>query len=132
MTLHSNQEYLENGTIQIAPLAFMRGRTLTDAVVTLDEAQKNTHPFAALNVFNSYGAEHKKTVTGDITQIDLPTTQKSGLIDAMSVLKNVKGVSRVDFDKSDIVRHKLVQKIVEAYERSEEQRVKTKEQRQIN
>ena len=78
------------------------------------------------------GLNTKMIVTGDITQIDLPTTQKSGLIDAMSVLKNVKGVSRVDFDKSDIVRHKLVQKIVEAYERSEEQRVKTKEQRQIN
>jgi phosphate starvation-inducible PhoH-like protein len=118
------REYIENGTIQIAPLAFMRGRTLTDAVVILDEAQNTTR--LQLKMFlTRMGLNTKMIVTGDITQIDLPTTQKSGLIDAMSVLKNVKGVSRVDFDKSDIVRHKLVQKIVEAYERSEKLRTKS-------
>jgi phosphate starvation-inducible PhoH-like protein len=122
------REYIENGTIQIAPLAFMRGRTLTDAVVILDEAQNTTR--LQLKMFlTRMGLNTKMIVTGDITQIDLPTTQKSGLIDAMSVLKNVKGVSRVDFDKSDIVRHKLVQRIVEAYERSEEQRAKSKDKR---
>ncbi|HQB28029.1 MAG TPA: PhoH family protein, partial [Paludibacter sp.] len=118
------REYIENGTIQIAPLAFMRGRTLTDAVVILDEAQNTTR--LQLKMFlTRMGLNTKMIVTGDITQIDLPTTQKSGLIDAMSVLKNVKGVSRVDFDKSDIVRHKLVQRIVEAYERSEKLRTKS-------
>lgn len=118
------REYLENGTIQIAPLAFMRGRTLTDAVVILDEAQNTTR--LQLKMFlTRMGLNTKMIVTGDITQIDLPTTQKSGLIDAMSVLKNVEGVSRVDFDKSDIVRHKLVQRIVEAYERSEKLRTKS-------
>ncbi|HOG06070.1 MAG TPA: PhoH family protein [Paludibacter sp.] len=118
------REYLENGTIQIAPLAFMRGRTLTDAVVILDEAQNTTR--LQLKMFlTRMGLNTKMIVTGDITQIDLPITQKSGLIDAMSVLKNVEGVSRVDFDKSDIVRHKLVQRIVEAYERSEKLRMKS-------
>lgn len=118
------REYLENGTIQIAPLAFMRGRTLTDAVVILDEAQNTTR--LQLKMFlTRMGLNTKMIVTGDITQIDLPITQKSGLIDAMSVLKNVEGVSRVDFDKSDIVRHKLVQRIVEAYERSEKLRTKS-------
>lgn len=118
------REYLENGTIQIAPLAFMRGRMLTDAVVILDEAQNTTR--LQLKMFlTRMGLNTKMIVTGDITQIDLPTTQKSGLIDAMSVLKNVEGVSRVDFDKSDIVRHKLVQRIVEAYERSEKLRTKS-------
>jgi len=118
------REYLENGTIQIAPLAFMRGRTLTDAVVILDEAQNTTR--LQLKMFlTRMGLNTKMIVTGDITQIDLPTTQKSGLIDAMSVLKNVEGVSRVDFDKSDIVRHKLVQRIVEVYERSEKLRTKS-------
>jgi len=122
------REYIENGTIQIAPLAFMRGRTLTDAVVILDEAQNTTR--LQLKMFlTRMGLNTKMIVTGDITQIDLPTTQKSGLIDAMSVLKNVKGVSRVDFDKSDKVRHKFVQRIVEAYERSEEQRAKSKDKR---
>lgn len=118
------REYLENGTIQIAPLAFMRGRMLTDAVVILDEAQNTTR--LQLKMFlTRMGLNTKMIVTGDITQIDLPTTQKSGLIDAMSVLKNVEGVSRVDFDKSDIVRHKLVQRIVEVYERSEKLRTKS-------
>ena len=109
------KEYLENGTIQIAPLAFMRGRTLSDAVVILDEAQNTTTQQIKM-FLTRMGLNTKMIVTGDITQIDLPVSQKSGLIDALSVLKNVKGIARVDFDKSDIVRHKLVQRIVEAYE----------------
>ena len=107
------KEYMENGTIQIAPLAFMRGRTLSDAVVILDEAQNTTTQQIKM-FLTRMGLNTKMIVTGDITQIDLPISQKSGLIDALQILQNVKGISRVDFDKSDIVRHKLVQRIVEA------------------
>ncbi|MDD4968594.1 MAG: PhoH family protein [Paludibacter sp.] len=110
------KEYLENGTIQIAPLAFMRGRTLNEAVIILDEAQNSTT--SQIKMFlTRMGISAKMIVTGDITQIDLPLSQKSGLIDALEVLKNVKGIARVDFDVKDIVRHKLVQRIVEAYEK---------------
>ncbi len=110
------KDYLENGTIQIAPLAFMRGRTLSDAVVILDEAQNSTT--AQIKMFlTRMGLNTKMIVTGDVTQIDLPLQQKSGLIDALEVLKNVKGISKIEFDKGDIVRHKLVQRIVEAYEK---------------
>jgi phosphate starvation-inducible PhoH-like protein len=115
------KEYLENGTIQIAPLAFMRGRTLSDAVVILDEAQNTTTQQIKM-FLTRMGMHTKMIVNGDITQIDLPLSQKSGLIDALSILKDVKGIARVDFDKSDIVRHKLVQRIVEAYEEREERR----------
>ncbi len=110
------KEYMENGTIQIAPLAFMRGRTLSDAVVILDEAQNST--ISQIKMFlTRMGLNTKMIVTGDITQIDLPYQQKSGLIDALEVLKNIKGIARVEFDVNDIVRHKLVQRIVEAYEK---------------
>lgn len=110
------KEYMENGTIQIAPLAFMRGRTLSDAVVILDEAQNSTT--AQIKMFlTRMGLNTKMIVTGDITQIDLPLQQKSGLIDALEVLRNVKGIAKIEFDKGDIVRHKLVQRIVEAYEK---------------
>jgi phosphate starvation-inducible PhoH-like protein len=121
------KEYLENGTIQIAPLAFMRGRTLNEAVVILDEAQNTTT--AQIKMFlTRMGMSAKMIVTGDITQIDLPLSQKSGLIDALEVLKNIKGIARVDFDVKDIVRHKLVQRIVEAYEkRSKEKTTTSKE-----
>lgn len=112
------KEYLENGTIQIAPLAFMRGRTLSDAVVILDEAQNTTTQQIKM-FLTRMGMHTKMIVTGDITQIDLPISQKSGLIDALSILNDVKGIARIDFDKSDIVRHKLVQRIVEAYEERE-------------
>ena len=110
------KEYLENGTIQIAPLAFMRGRTLSDAVVILDEAQ-NTSTQQIKMFLTRMGLNTKMIITGDVTQIDLPTQQKSGLIDALDVLKNVKGIAKVEFDVKDIVRHKLVQRIVEAYEK---------------
>ena len=110
------KEYLENGTIQIAPLAFMRGRTLNEAVIILDEAQNSTT--SQIKMFlTRMGISAKMIVTGDVTQIDLPYAQKSGLIDALEVLKNIKGIARVDFDVKDIVRHKLVQRIVEAYEK---------------
>ncbi|MFV0392487.1 MAG: PhoH family protein [Paludibacteraceae bacterium] len=111
------KEYLENGTIQIAPLAFMRGRTLSDAVVILDEAQNATVSQTKM-FLTRMGLNTKMIVTGDITQIDLPLQQKSGLIDALQVLKSVKGISKIEFDKGDIVRHKLVQRIVEAYEKA--------------
>ena len=110
------KEYMENGTIQIAPLAFMRGRTLSDAVVILDEAQNSTS--MQIKMFlTRMGLNTKMIVTGDITQIDLPAQQKSGLIDALEVLKSIKGIAKIEFDKGDIVRHKLVQRIVEAYEK---------------
>jgi phosphate starvation-inducible PhoH-like protein len=108
------KEYLENGTIQIAPLAFMRGRTLSDAVIILDEAQ-NTSTMQIKMFLTRMGLNAKMIVTGDITQIDLPYAQKSGLIDALEILKDVKGIAKVEFDINDIVRHKLVQRIVEAY-----------------
>lgn len=110
------KEYLEDGTIQIAPLAFMRGRTLNDAVVILDEAQNST--IMQIKMFlTRMGINTKMIVTGDITQIDLPRDQKSGLIDALQLLKGISGIARVDFDVHDIVRHKLVQEIVQAYEK---------------
>lgn len=111
------KEYIENGTIQIAPLAFMRGRTLNDAVVILDEAQ-NTSIQQIKMFLTRMGVNSKVIVTGDITQIDLPPSQKSGLIDALQILKGVKGISKIEFDIQDIVRHKLVQQIVEAYEKA--------------
>ena len=109
------QEMMEQKVIQIAPLAFMRGRTLNDAVVILDEAQNTTIP--QLKMFlTRMGMNTKMVITGDITQIDLPSHAQSGLVNAMNVLKDVKGISFIQMDKSDIVRHKLVTKIVEAYE----------------
>jgi phosphate starvation-inducible PhoH-like protein len=114
------KEYLENGTIQIAPLAFMRGRTLSDAVVILDEAQ-NTTTMQIKMFLTRMGLNAKMIVTGDMTQIDLPYQQKSGLKDALEVLKDVKGIAKVEFDVKDIVRHKLVQRIVEAYGKKEKE-----------
>ncbi|MDD2476250.1 MAG: PhoH family protein [Dysgonamonadaceae bacterium] len=112
------KEYLETKVIQIAPLAFMRGRTLNDAVIILDEAQ-NTSKAQIKMFLTRMGMNAKMIVTGDITQIDLPSYQQSGLIHALSVLRNVKGVGKVELTKKDIVRHILVQRIVEAYEKSE-------------
>ena len=110
------KDHIENNVIQIAPLAFMRGRTLNDAVIILDEAQNTT--IHQIKMFlTRLGMSAKMIVTGDITQIDLPPSQKSGLIQAMGILKNVEGIGKVEFNKKDIVRHKLVQRIVEAYEK---------------
>jgi phosphate starvation-inducible PhoH-like protein len=113
------KEYIENKVIQIAPLAFMRGRTLNDAVIILDEAQNTTKPQIKM-FLTRLGINGKMIVTGDITQIDLPHSQQSGLIHSMRVLKNINGIGTVEFNKKDIVRHRLVQRIVEAYEREEE------------
>ncbi len=110
------KEYMESNVIQIAPLAFMRGRTLNDAVIVLDEAQ-NTTPHQIKMFLTRLGIGSKMIVTGDTTQIDLPRTTTSGLIHALRVLDNVKGIGKVEFDKKDIVRHHLVQRIVEAYEK---------------
>jgi phosphate starvation-inducible PhoH-like protein len=115
------RDYLENGTIQIAPLAFMRGRTLSDAVIILDEAQ-NTSIQQIKMFLTRMGLNAKMIITGDTTQIDLPLSQKSGLIDALETLKGIKGIAKVEFDVQDIVRHKLVQRIVEAYEKSDKKR----------
>ncbi len=110
------KDYLENGTIQIAPLAYMRGRTLNNAFVILDEAQNTTSN--QLKMFlTRMGADAKFVVTGDITQIDLPKAQNSGLIHAMKILTDIKGIEHIEFDVNDIVRHKLVQDIVEAYDK---------------
>ncbi|MGM9852795.1 MAG: PhoH family protein [Muribaculaceae bacterium] len=110
------REYMDSKVIQIAPLAFMRGRTLNDAVIVLDEAQ-NTTVHQIKMFMTRLGMGSKMIITGDITQIDLPRSTQSGLIHALRVLDNVKGVGKVEFTKKDIVRHHLVQRIVEAYER---------------
>lgn len=110
------KEYMENNVIQIAPLAFMRGRTLNDAVIILDEAQ-NTTTHQIKMFLTRLGLNAKMIVTGDMTQIDLPASVTSGLKEAMNILKGVEGIGWVEFNKKDIVRHKLVQRIVEAYDR---------------
>lgn len=114
------KEYLETNVIQIAPLAFMRGRTLSDAVIILDEAQ-NTTTHQIKMFLTRLGMNAKMVVTGDITQIDLPHSQTSGLVQALKVLQGVPGIAKVQFEKKDIVRHQLVQRIVEAYEKHDEE-----------
>lgn len=109
------KSHIETDIVQIAPLAFMRGRTLNDAVVILDEAQ-NTTTHQIKMFLTRMGLNAKMIITGDVTQIDLPPHQKSGLVDAIATLKNVDGIATIEFDKNDIVRHHLVQKIVDAYE----------------
>lgn len=110
--------FMEGGTIQIAPLAYMRGRTLDNAFVILDEAQNATQ--MQMKMFlTRMGQSAKFIITGDLTQIDLPHTRQSGLAKAMQLLEKVKGIGFVHFDKSDVIRHKLVKKILEAYEKDE-------------
>ena len=109
------REMMEQNIIQIAPIAFMRGRTLSDAVVILDEAQNTTS--AQLKMFRTrMGMNTKMIVTGDTTQIDLPHSVRSGLIEALHLRKDIKGIGFIELTKKDIVRHKLVTRIVEAYE----------------
>ena len=108
-------QYLENRIIQIAPLAFMRGRTLDNAFVILDEAQNTTE--SQMKMFlTRMGANAKFIVTGDATQIDLPSKQQSGLIQALRLLKNVEGIDIITLDNTDVIRHKLVRSIIERYE----------------
>ena len=125
------QDMMEKHIIQIAPLAFMRGRTLSDAVVILDEAQ-NTTPAQIRMFLTRMGWNTKMIITGDMTQIDLPRSQKSGLIEALHILNNVEGIGVVNLDRRDIVRHKLVTRIVNAYERYDEEVKGVKEVKEDN
>ena len=110
------KEYMETNVIQIAPLAFMRGRTLNDAIIVLDEAQ-NTTTHQIKMFLTRLGMNAKMIVTGDVTQIDLPRSTQSGLIHVLKVLKGVPSIGRIDYERKDIVRHPLVQRIVDAYDR---------------
>lgn len=112
------KEYMEAQTIQIAPLAFMRGRTLNDAVIILDEAQNTTRHQMKM-FLTRLGMNGKMIITGDTTQIDLPRTVQNGLLQALRILKGVKGIGVIEYEKKDIVRHPLVQRIVDAYEHRE-------------
>lgn len=114
------QKYLEEGTVQIAPLAYMRGRTLDNAFVILDEAQNTTLPQIKM-FLTRMGRNAKFIVTGDATQIDLPHRSDSGLMRSMEILRGVEGIGIVDFDRRDIVRHPLVKEIVDAFDRRAEQ-----------
>ncbi|MBO4339004.1 MAG: PhoH family protein [Clostridiales bacterium] len=114
----SFQKYQERGSIEVAPLAYMRGRTLDDSFIILDEAQNTTGEQMKM-FLTRLGFNSKMVVTGDVTQIDLPTGKKSGLVEAMKVLKNIEGIGIATFNEKDVVRHKIVQDIVKAYEKKE-------------
>ena len=115
MDLERVERMIERGTIEVAPIAFMRGRTLNDAFVILDEAQNTTSEQMKM-FLTRLGFGSKAVITGDVTQIDLPTGRTSGLVEAMKVVANVDGISFIHFDDKDVVRHQLVQQIVKAYE----------------
>lgn len=115
------EDYIETNVIQIAPLAFMRGRTLDKAFVILDEAQNTTVPQMKM-FLTRMGQDAKFIITGDVSQIDLPPKQKSGLIKALDLLKDVKGIATVFLDENDVVRHKLVKRIISAFKASETQK----------
>lgn len=117
------QDMMEKRIIQICPLAFMRGRTLSDAIVILDEAQ-NTTPAQLRMFLTRMGWNTKMIITGDLTQVDLPSQQKSGLREALSILGNIDGISVINFTQKDIVRHKLVTKIVNAYDKHDKATIK--------
>ena len=123
------KEYMDTNVIQIAPLAFMRGRTLNDAIIVLDEAQ-NTTTHQIKMFMTRLGMNAKMIITGDVTQIDLPRSVSSGLIQALKILDGVPGVGRVEFGKKDIVRHQLVQRIVDAYEKYDKAKESEKNDRQ--
>lgn len=110
--------YMENGVIEIAPLAYMRGRTLNDAFVLLDEAQ-NTTPMQIKMFLTRMGLKAKVIITGDMSQVDLPRRQKSGLSESLHILKNVKGIGIIHLDGKDVLRHRLVRAIIEAYDKEE-------------
>ena len=117
------QKYQERGCIEVAPLAYMRGRTLDDSFIILDEAQ-NTTPEQMKMFLTRLGFGSKIVVTGDITQIDLPDGKKSGLVEVIKILKNLDDIRTVRFSEKDVVRHKLVQDIIKAYEKYEEAKKK--------
>jgi phosphate starvation-inducible PhoH-like protein len=109
------RKMVERGTIEVAPLAFMRGRTLNDSFVILDEAQNTTTEQMKM-FLTRLGFGAKAVITGDVTQIDLPSGRTSGLVEAMKVVNHIDGIAFIYFDDRDVVRHKLVQQIVKAYE----------------
>ena len=113
------QKYLERGNIEVAPLAYMRGRTLDDSFIILDEAQNTTKEQMKM-FLTRLGFNSKMVITGDITQIDLPNGTRSGLKDCIRILRNINDIAQCKFDAKDVVRHKLVQDIIKAYEKSEE------------
>ncbi len=117
------QRYQERGSLEVAPLAYMRGRTLDDSFIILDEAQNTTREQMKM-FLTRLGFNSKMVVTGDVTQIDLPDGKKSGLLQAMRILKNIPDISVCRFTEKDVVRHRLVQDIIKAYEKSEEARKK--------
>ncbi len=114
------QKYQERGCIEVAPLAYMRGRTLDDSFIILDEAQ-NTTPEQMKMFLTRLGFNSKIVITGDITQIDLPGNKTSGLVSVIKILKNIEGIEQVHFSRKDVVRHRLVQQIIKAYEKSEQE-----------
>ena len=117
----SFQKYMERGSIEVAPLAYMRGRTLDDSFIILDEAQNTT--VEQMKMFlTRLGSNSKAVITGDITQIDLPHDTRSGLIDASRVLRDVEDIGIISLTQRDVVRHQLVQKIIEAYEKAAQAR----------
>lgn len=118
MGADSYQRLAERGTVEVAPLAFMRGRTLSDAFIILDEAQNATSEQMKM-FLTRLGANSRCIVTGDVSQTDLPRDKKSGLVEAVNVLRNVEGVAIVELTARDVVRHELVQRIVQAYEKYE-------------
>ena len=122
------KEYMELNMIQSAPVAGMRGRTMNDAVVILDEGKDTTTQQIKM-FLTRMGMNTKMIVTGDMTQIDLPASQTSGLVQAMHILKGVKGISFIELNKKDIVRHKLVTRVVDAYEKFDKQKKEEREKR---
>jgi phosphate starvation-inducible PhoH-like protein len=119
MDFEQVKRFMVNDVIEVIPLAFMRGRTLNDSVIILDEAQ-NTTPSQMLMFLTRLGHDSKMIVTGDASQVDLPDGTRSGLVDAVDKLRGIKGIGLVELEKGDIVRHRLVQNIVNAYERSDD------------
>ena len=128
MEIESIRKCLDQGIIEVAPLAYMRGRTLNDAFIILDEAQNSTSDQMKM-FLTRLGFDSKTVITGDITQVDLPRGKASGLIEARSILKKIKGIEFVHFDGRDVVRHELVQEIIKAYEKTDN-RPRTKSQKQ--
>jgi phosphate starvation-inducible protein PhoH and related proteins len=124
MKIEKASAMMEHGIIEVAPLAFMRGRTLNDSFVILDEAQNSTSEQMKM-FLTRIGYNSKAVITGDVTQSDLPGTKASGLVEARNLLQDIKDIAFVNFTKKDVVRHRLVQKIIEAYERKEKLESKT-------
>jgi phosphate starvation-inducible PhoH-like protein len=117
------QKFLEKGTIEVAPLAYMRGRTLNDSFIILDEAQNST-PEQMKMILTRFGFGSRMVVTGDVTQIDLPSGKNSGLREAAQILNNVPGIGMIMFDEKDVVRHEIVASIIKAYEKYEQNGLK--------